>query len=815
MPAKLWVRVPGMVVWAIAVILVSSAVAHNTHKNPYLDPTAYRDSRLGLRYRIPLGQAEDTTELSDDLAIQIKGGKERAIELAQSYGLEYLDQVFDDPAVFHLRKPRQNRSRRGRSRRETTAREVVEAIASDPEVEWVEQQVALLREKRSPFGKKKEQQNNLYRKFPRDRFVSRQTLRQALQRSLSEPAGRKHFSAEKGRRIDTYLNDDLEVDRVVDIGKRHYFGPSTSSKDKLIRVPLSRSVGYGFKPIRTSTRKQSGNNEDAINSMFSHSPRQRTFRDDVKMVNIPRKDGVNTKDGVDSVKKLENEAVTPVSDDSFGLWLDHLGEPFMDFNDPFYSDQWYLRNTGQMGRDGYDLNVTWAWLNGYTGQGVVLSVLDDGLQTTNADIAENYAPSVSYSLVKDRARWDDPSPRLDSNFSNSHGTYCAGIMAAISNNSVCGVGVAYDSKVGGVRLVDGKVTDVQEATALSRHIDQVDIFSASWGPTDDGTKLEGPNRLARLAFIEGITKGRDGKGTIYVWASGNGGVLGDNCNLDGYASSIYTLSVSALTDLGTSTFYEEPCASTLAAVYVGGEHTLAAAKERKKRNMKTLSVIVPELDGHCNKDFQGTSAAAPLMAGVVALVLQANGNLTWRDTQHLVVRTSEPTPEALLEPGWGTNGRGRKFHLFQGFGAVNAGKMVEAALGWKNVEPQKIIVLPMFSGHRIFHPFNWMNVTQSVDSSDVPSSQRMTSVEHVVANITLVHPRRKLLTIFIVSPSGTTSQVLTHRGPDESKDGFRSWGFMSVHFWGESPEGAWTVAIKDDSGETGYLKKVELTIFGF
>ncbi|KAK8753706.1 hypothetical protein OTU49_001182, partial [Cherax quadricarinatus] len=140
---------------------------------------------------------------------------------------------------------------------------------------------------------------------------------------------------------------------------------------------------------------------------------------------------------------------------------------------------------------------------------------------------------------------------------------------------------------------------------------------------DDGTKVEGPGRLAKQAFLEGVTKGRDGKGIVYVWASGNGGLMGDNCNLDGYTSSIYSLSVSALTEIGTSTFYEEPCASTLAAVYVGGDHSLQAAIEQQKQHKKALRIVVPELDGHCSESFQGTSAAAPLMAGIVTLVLHA------------------------------------------------------------------------------------------------------------------------------------------------------------------------------------------------
>jgi len=68
----------------------------------------------------------------------------------------------------------------------------------------------------------------------------------------------------------------------------------------------------------------------------------------------------------------------------------------------------------------------------------------------------------------------------------------------------------------------------------------VDIYSASWGPDDDGKTVDGPARLAIEAFLDGATNGRNGKGNIFVWASGNGGRYQDNCNCDGYTNSIYT-----------------------------------------------------------------------------------------------------------------------------------------------------------------------------------------------------------------------------------------------------------------------------------
>ncbi|KAK8719396.1 hypothetical protein OTU49_014056, partial [Cherax quadricarinatus] len=129
-------------------------------------------------------------------------------------------------------------------------------------------------------------------------------------------------------------------------------------------------------------------------------------------------------------------------------------------------------------------------------------------------------------------------------------------------------------------------------------------------------------------------------------------------------------------------------------------------------------------------------------------------NLTWRDMQYLVVETAVPTKEALEEEGWQTNGRGKKFHLLQGYGAVDAGKMVEAALKWKNVTPQTIAISSLFNGYRTIYPDKWLNISKDLTVSDVTQDSCMKGVEHVIANITLTHRSRKQLSIFIVSPSG-------------------------------------------------------------
>ena len=80
---------------------------------------------------------------------------------------------------------------------------------------------------------------------------------------------------------------------------------------------------------------------------------------------------------------------------------------------------------------------------------------------------------------------------------------CAGEVAGAINNDLCGVGVAYNSRVGGVRMLDGDVTDAVEGDSLSLNPQKIDIYSSSWGPDDDGKTVDGPGVLAKRAFRDG------------------------------------------------------------------------------------------------------------------------------------------------------------------------------------------------------------------------------------------------------------------------------------------------------------------------
>jgi proprotein convertase subtilisin/kexin type 5 len=232
------------------------------------------------------------------------------------------------------------------------------------------------------------------------------------------------------------------------------------------------------------------------------------------------------------------------------------------FSDPMFGSQWYINGGG---RNGADMNVKRAWELGYSGKGVVVSILDDGIQHNHPDLAQNYDPFASTDIND-----NDLDPMPQDNGDNKHGTRCAGEVAAVANNNICGVGIAYNASIGGVRMLDGVVNDAVEARALSLNPDHIDIYSASWGPEDDGRTVDGPGPLAKRAFLNGVTRGRSGKGSIFVWASGNGGRHVDDCNCDGYTNSIFTLSISSASQNGFKPWYLEQCSSTLATTFSSG-----------------------------------------------------------------------------------------------------------------------------------------------------------------------------------------------------------------------------------------------------
>ncbi|KAG8225590.1 hypothetical protein J437_LFUL006682 [Ladona fulva] len=349
-------------------------------------------------------------------------------------------------------------------------------------------------------------------------------------------------------------------------------------------------------------------------------------------------------------------------------------------------------------------------------------------------------------------------------------------------------------------MLDGMVSDVIEGTAIGWAQDKVDIYSASWGPKDDGKTVEGPGRLALAALLNGITNGRNGKGVIFVWASGNGGSRGDDCSCDGYAASPYTLSVGSASQRGQFPWYGEKCPSTLAATYSSGEYT-------------DQMIATTDLHGRCTVEHTGTSAAAPLAAGIIALVLEANPSLTWRDVQHLVVWTSQPS-SLVDNSGWKINGAGFLINPSFGFGLMDAEALVTAAENWTNVPPQhlctvqasgrdNITISPTSPVVKKFYTTGCNYLLKDFLNNDVENidileeGDEVNYLEHIELEASIRYSIRGALQIYLTSPHGTTVQLLKIRPADKSDRGFQRWRFMSVLTWGEKPAGRWELRIED------------------
>ncbi|KAJ2572729.1 pheromone processing endoprotease [Coemansia sp. RSA 1807] len=464
--------------------------------------------------------------------------------------------------------------------------------------------------------------------------------------------------------------------------------------------------------------------------------------------------------------------------------------------DPLYAKQWHLVNDQETG---HDINITGVWHEGITGAGVTVALIDDGLDYSSDDLLANFDFRGSYDF-NDKTKL--PTPRLEDDY---HGTRCAGQIAAVRND-VCGVGVAYGARVAGIRMLSKEVTDQDEVLALNYAMDTNWIYSCSWGPNDDGATVQGPGKVIEDAFINGVQNGRNGLGSIFVFATGNGGGSGDNCNFDGYTNSIYTISIGAINHLDKRPYYSEQCSAQLAVTYSNGDN----------RGIVTTDLGLRK----CTDRHGGTSAAAPLGAGVFALALSVRPDLSWRDVQHLAVRTAIPVD--LTDSDWADVAEGRKYNHKYGFGKMDAWRIVHAAKSLVKVGQQTQISCPVDQANESIPPLDHAGaestlVTRTVNiTQDQVTQAKMKRIEHITVVVDMEHQFRGNVEIWLESPRGVRSQLAAVRQRDSSANGLKAWKFMTVKHWDEEPTGLWSLQVRNayQPKHTGTLKSWQLIIFG-
>jgi subtilisin-like proprotein convertase family protein len=537
-------------------------------------------------------------------------------------------------------------------------------------------------------------------------------------------------------------------------------------------------------------------------------------------------------------------------------------------NDPLSMYAWHLENTGQttfsssQGEAGYDLRMKETFRAGIYGDGVRILVSDSGVEGTHEDLKDNFS-NTNFD-------YRTPSPFISSQalpsnevqeFGDPHGTMVAGIIAAASNNNIGSRGVAPKAIISSTNYLASDISPNTEID-LNQVENDFDIVNQSWGWSQcylvtENTSYNDQVQYAGKHF-------RNNKGMIIVKSAGNDYNLNllekcnrsdiirvGNSNYDSDNNSPEITLVSAFNSIGYPSSYSSSGANIWISAPGGeyGDTEPAILTTDRSGCVYGLSGIhflnffgfvtngfddVGDLNKECNytSAMNGTSSAAPMVSGAVAILLESNPNLTLRDVKHILASTAyelKDKPDFHENPiinspsghqweqGWITNKAGYKFHNRFGFGAVHVDNAVSMAKNNYQFLPDQL--------RTIDENDNWLYSSGSLslpipDNSSTGVSHQIyvshnLNIEAVQIRVTSPHSNLGDIGIELVSPLGTKSII---SNVNNSLDGLQNLSnnlFLSNAFYGESSGGLWTIKLIDGkSGKTGSLTNWKINIIG-
>lgn len=505
-------------------------------------------------------------------------------------------------------------------------------------------------------------------------------------------------------------------------------------------------------------------------------------------------------EALEKIGAIRSDARAETAEILTGRRAKHMALP----NDPLIANQWHLKASGAA-LPGSDMNVEGAWKyggsDGVLGRGVKIAVIDSGIQSAHPDFAGNFDALLSRDFVNG----NPGSEPL--HLGEKHGTAVAGIAAARGNNGIGVSGVAPEATLVGARLITGNfTTDAQTAEALAYRTDVIAIKNNSWGY---GGALYHIGPLLKDALENSAANGRGGKGTLFTFAGGNDAEKQDNSNYSELTNSIHTIAVGATDSLNRRAPYSEPGANLVVSAPSHGFTDGALGITTTDRTGSFGYNTGPSPGGDYHANFSGTSASTPAVSGAIALMLEKNPGLGWRDVQAILIRSARKI--APTAAGWATNAAGLHFHHDFGAGLVDATATVDLAATWTNLGPQTTAVsaqtglslsIPENSaaGREILFPLHGSNL----------------AAEHVTLRLTIDHTARGDLEITLFSPSGTESRLAEVRS--DAGPNYAAFTFSTVRKWGENSSGVWRLKIADRSSVTnttgGTVRAAELSVFG-
>jgi Ca2+-binding RTX toxin-like protein len=495
-------------------------------------------------------------------------------------------------------------------------------------------------------------------------------------------------------------------------------------------------------------------------------------------------------------------------------------------NDPLFASQWHFALMG-------DIRTIW---NEYSGAGVTVGVYDDGVQHDHPDLINNYDGSLHFS---NGFGVFDPYPinvfpGIDA---DGHGTSVSGLIAAEAGNGIGGVGVAWGARVTGVNLLsDPIIANNPDVEIDSYHYARnFDIMSNSWGYDPyfyDFLNRSDPNSIAAIteaAFADPAGNGRGGLGTVIVKAAGNEAT---NANGEGINGSRYVVSVAALTQTGAVTDYSNYGTNILISA--------GAASVTTDLTGANGYATTGGAAGNYTNTFSGTSAATPVVSGVVALMLDANENLGWRDVREVLATSAALTGsglgnaagfevEGFTSQGSGTwNGGGHAISRDYGYGRVDAFAAVRMAEVWglwtdeaqTSVNEASTSIQATYGFQELEFGSGPTNIETSLTVGDA------IEIEHIDITLRLnyysdFNGRDLYADFFLLAPDNTRFEVLRSfdlvdtENPQPISDDI-TWTFGIAHALGMSSAGVWKIGVEGDPSQSffGRLLEVTLDFFG-
>ena len=453
--------------------------------------------------------------------------------------------------------------------------------------------------------------------------------------------------------------------------------------------------------------------------------------------------------------------------------------------DPLLANQAYLFD----GPGGIDAADAWARA---TGKGVVIGFVDAGFDRTHQDLVANYDTNLDWDFIG-----NDGDAIVDRARVTSHGTAVAGLALA-DDNGYGLVGVAPDASMAGFRLYISAEDSLKAAAAVS------DVVNNSWIAGAFRAMPAGTGPKGVPALVSGAETGREGLGTVWVFAAGNDRAAGANVNAYAYQNSIYSMTVGATDAAGVVANFSNPGAAL---------HVVAPGVGLQTLNLSTATFGTASDFGTGT----GTSFSAPLVSGVAALTLEVNPGLGWRDVQEIIGATARMTDAGratwITNEADGWNGGGMHHSTDYGFGMVDAEAAVRLAETWKPAGTSA--TMDSLSAGKTVRGAIADNGPAVVSSAQIRSDL---DIDKVAVTVELKHGRMGDLEITLISPEGTESVLLDNLGANVGGTQVAnplSWTFTSSQFWGESAKGTWTLKVQDTvAGQTGSLVSWKVTAYG-